>query len=166
MRPHLKLGLFAIMLLGGVTFAQDVIAPGPITLGSPRATASANGYIVVFAPGTPQNERANAAAFAGAGLRHNYTGIDAAAVTVPNANTLDALRRNPRVVDVVPDFIVRGAIKGGGGGGPPVVPDFSVRAGGKGGGGGGHPPPPPPVVFDTRQLISIGVQRVGMPITG
>src|SRR5713101_5322886 len=142
MRPHLKLGLFAIVLLSSVTFAQDVIAPGPITLGSPRPTALANGYIVVFAPGTPQNERANAAAFAGARLRHNYTGIDAAAVTVPNANALAALRRNPRVVGVVPDFIVGGAVKGSGGGGPPVVPEFAPQAGGKGGGGGGHPPPP------------------------
>src|SRR5713101_2997755 len=135
MRPHLKLGLFAIVLLSSVTFAQDVIAPGPITLGSPRPTALANGYIVVFAPGTPQNERANAVAFAGARLRHNYTGIDAAAVIVPNTNALDALRRNSRVVGVAPDFIVRGGIKGGGGGGPPVVPDSSVRGGGKGGGG-------------------------------
>ena len=166
MRSHLKLGLLAIVFLGGVTFAQDVIAPGPITLGSPRPTASANSYIVVFAPGTPQNARANAAGFAGARLRHNYIGIDAAAVIVPNANALDVLRRSPSVVGVVPDFIVRGAVQGGGGGGPPVVPDFIVHGGAKSGGGGGHRPPPTPVVFDTRQLISIGVQRVGMPITG
>jgi subtilisin len=145
-RPHTKVGLFAIVLFGRVALAQDVITPPPLTSSSQSPTASVNGYIVVFAPGTPQNERANAAAFAGAALRHNYTGIDAAAVTVPNANVLDALRRNPRVVGVVPDFIVRGGVKGGG--------------------RGGSPPPPTPVVLDTRQLISAEVQRVGLPVTG
>lgn len=143
---HSKSGLFAIVLLAGIAAAQDAVVPSPVTSRSPGPTPSADGYIVIFANGTSRAERANASIAAGARVRQNYTGMDAAAVTVPNANALDTLRHNSRVVRVVPDYI--------------------VRSGAKGGGRGGSPPPPAPVVFDTRQLISSGVQRVGMPITG
>jgi len=146
-RPHSIPGLFAITVLSGVAFGQDAVRlGGPLPITAQPPTASPNRYIVIFAACASQNERANVVLFAGAQLRHNYSTSEAAAVTVPNANVLDALRRNPRVSRVVPDFIVRTSAKGGG--------------------RGGNPPPPTPVVFDTRQLISTEVQRVGPPATG
>ena len=147
MRPYSRLGLSVATLLGSLALAQDVVqlgAPLPVTAQPPAA--SPNGYIVIFAAGTSQNDRANTVVFAGGRLRHNYATVDAAAVTVPNAAALEALRRNSRVSRVVPDFIIRSSAKGGG--------------------RGGSPPPPTPVVFDTRQLISTEVQRVGPPATG
>jgi subtilisin len=137
--------LFAALLLTSAAFAQELIGPTPITVNSQRPSASVNGYIVVFAPGTAPSARANVVAAAGARLRHNYSSLDAAAVSVPNANALEALKRGPGVIRVVPDFIIRNQAKGG-----------------KGGGG----PPPAPVTFDTRQVIPLGVQRVGPPTTG
>ena len=151
MRRHSISGLFAITLLSAVALAQD-----PVQLGGPRPVtaqppaASPNRYIVMFAAGTSPNERANAVLFAGAQLRHNYDTTEAAAVTVPNANVVEALRRNPRVSRVLPDFVIKSSAKGGGPKPPPPPP----------------PPPPTPVVFDTRQLISTEVQRVGPPATG
>jgi subtilisin family serine protease len=130
-------------MLANVAFAQELIGPAPITTSPQRPTASANGYIVVFAQGTTQNVRANVIAAAGARLRHNYSGTDAAAVTVPNTNALEALKRSTGVVRVVPDFIIHNQAKGSKGG-----------------------PPPTSVTFDTRQVISLGVQRVGPPATG
>jgi len=146
-RLNSKLSLFATMLMGSVALAQEVVQPGaprPITAAPPAS--SPNSYIVVFAVGTPKNDRTNTVAAAGGQLRHNYDSLDAAAVTVPNANALEALRRNARVSRVVPDFVIHTQAKGGG--------------------RGGSPPPPTPVVFDTRQLISTEVQRVGPPATG
>ena len=70
-------------------------------------TASANDYTVVFAQGTNPNVRANVVIVAGAGLRHNYFGMDAAAVTVLNTSVLETLKRSAGVVRVVPDFTTR-----------------------------------------------------------
>jgi subtilisin family serine protease len=131
------------MLAASVAFGQEVIGPAPITTNPRGPTASPNGYIVVFSQGTAQNVRANAVVATGARLRHNYAGTDAAAVTVPNTNALEALRRSTGVVRVVPDFIIHNQAKGSKGG-----------------------PPPTAVTFDTRQVISLGVQRVGPPATG
>ena len=130
-------------LLSSLAFAQEVIGPPAVTNGSERATATPNGYIVVFAQGTSPNARAGVVAASGAGLRHNYVGMDAAAVTAPNTNVLEALKRSPGVVRVVPDFIIHSQAKGSKGG-----------------------PPPTTVAFDTRQVIPLGVQRVGPPATG
>jgi subtilisin family serine protease len=138
-----SISLLLAAMLANVAFAQELIGPAPITTSPQRPAASPNGYIVVFAQGTAQNVRANVVAAAGARLRHNYTGTDAAAVTVPNTNALEALRRGTGVVRVVPDFIIHNQAKGGKGG-----------------------PPPTSVTFDTRQVISLGVQRVGPPATG
>jgi subtilisin family serine protease len=135
--------LLPAMMAASVAFAQEAIGPAPITASSQRPTATANGYIVVFAQGTSPNLRANVVVATGAGLRHNYIGTDAAAVTVPSANVLEALRRSADVVRVVPDFIIHNQAKGGKGG-----------------------PPPTTVTFDTRQVIPLGVQRVGPPATG
>jgi hypothetical protein len=99
-RQHLTSLLLAV-LIASVVFAQDIIGPAPITAGSQRPAATANGYIVVFAPGTNPSARANVVVAAGAALRHNYTATDAAAVTVPNPNVLDALRRSAGVARVV-----------------------------------------------------------------
>jgi len=136
--------LLPVMLAAGVAFGQEVTGPAPITTKPQSQAASPNGYIVVFVQGTPQNVRANTVVATGAGLRHNYVGTDASAVTVPNTNALEALRRSAGVIRVVPDFIIRNQAKGGGRGGPP----------------------PATVTFDTRQVISLGVQRVGPPATG
>jgi hypothetical protein len=99
MRQYTTTLLVAALFAAGVAFAQEVIGPAPITTSSQRPTASANGYIVVFAQGTSPNLRANAVVAAGAGLRHNYIGTDAAAVTVPNTNVLEALKRSADVVE-------------------------------------------------------------------
>src|SRR5437867_5695768 len=136
----------AAVCLAGSAFAQDVIRPGELARGSaPQpVTPAANRYIVRFTAGTSQAARANAAFLAGATVRHNYAGIEAIAVSVPNANALDGLRRNPQVTRIVPDFIVRSQqktdrnAKGGGGGGGTTLLDF-----------------------DTRQVISTEVQRAG-----
>lgn len=143
MRQYPTSILLPAVLLAGIAFAQEVIVPAPIATSSQRPTATPGGYIVVFAQGTSPSVRANVVVAAGAGLRHNYMGTDAAAVTVPNTNVLEALRRSAGVVRVVPDFIIHSQAKGGKGG-----------------------PPPATVTFDTRQVIPLGVQRVGPPATG
>jgi len=143
MRQYPTLLLVPAVLTASLAFAQDLIGPAPITTSSQRPTATANGYIVVFTQGTSPNARANVVVTAGAALRHNYIGMDAAAVTVPNTNVLEALRRSAGVVRVMPDFILHSQAKGGKGG-----------------------PPPTTVAFDTRQVIPLGVQRVGPPATG
>jgi hypothetical protein len=118
-----SISLLLPALLSSVAFAQELIGPAPIT--SQRATTSANGYIVVFAQGTSPNVRANVVIAAGAGLRHNYFGMDAAAVTVPNTNVLETLKRSAGVVRVIPDFIIHNQTKGGKGG-PPRRPLLST----------------------------------------
>ena len=141
------LRFYAALILGGVALAQDVErvgGPSPSSANPAPLSASSSGYIVKFAPGTPPNDRASAAFFAGVALRHNYTGADAIAISAPDPAALATLRQHPRVTAVVPDWIVRASAKGGG----------------HSGGG------PPPIVFDTRQLISTEVQRVGPPATG
>ena len=137
---------WAAVFLSGAALAQDVVRVGesvPARTSPTPPAVSANSYIVTFAPDTPQNERSNAAYFAGVAMRHNYAGMDAIAVSASDTNSLNALRQNPRVTGIVPDAIVRAGAKGGGHGGGPT-----------------------PVVFDTRQLISTEVQRIGPPATG
>lgn len=143
---------FTVACLISSAWAQDIVRRGEPPRESVRqaVTAAANRYIVTFTPGTPQSARANAAFLAGATVRHNYAGIDAIAITVPNTNVLDAVKRNPQVTRVLPDFIIRSEQKGGKGGG----------GGGSGGGGSAF------LDFDTRQIISTEVQRVGMPRSG
>src|SRR4030095_5897572 len=136
---------FSLAVLASTAFAQDIIQPGTLARGSAPEplVAVPSGYIVIFAPGTSRADRATAALLAGASVRHNYTAMDALAVSAPNANAVEALRRNPRVTRVAPDFVVRAQVK------PPNP-----------GGGGGA------LDFDTRQVISNEVQRVGMPAAG
>lgn len=133
---------FLALLAAGVTSGQELVGPAPSTAAAQPA-AAANRYIVVFAQGTAPSARANAVAAAGAILRHNYAGMDAAAVAVPNANALEALRRSAGVLRIAPDRVIRSQAKGKPG-----------------------PPPPTPLTFDTRQVIPLGVQRVGPPSTG
>ena len=109
-----------------------------------RATTLANGYIVQFAPGVSKSARAMAAAQAGAQIRHNYDSIEAISITVPNANALNALRSNSSVLRITADGIHHGRAKPG-----------------TGGGGGGTP-----LIFDTQQVISYEVQRIGIPAGG
>lgn len=141
---------FAILAFIATTaLAQDVIQPGGAlpSRSSQGAAAIPRAYIVSFAPGTSAAERANTALAAGAPLRHNYASVSAMAVTVPNDAALESIRRNPRVTRITPDHVISTQARGGGGK-PPGV-----------GGGGGVPP----VSFDTRQVVSNEVQRVGWP---
>ena len=132
----------AVLCLSGA-WAQDIIRPGELPRGaSPQPPAVvANGYIVAFAPGTSKAARATAALAAGAFVRFNYDGVEAIAVTVPNDNAVNTLRRHSAVLQVAPDRVVQGGVKPGGGGGTPLT-------------------------FDPRQLISYEVQRVGIPAGG
>jgi subtilisin len=127
------------VLIARVIFAQDIIQPGQSTRGAgpERAVAVNNGFIVTFAPGTSKNARALAALQAGAQVRHNYDNLAAISITA-TGNAVNALRSNPAVIRVTTDSLHRGRAKPGGGGGTPLT-------------------------FDTRQLVSEGVQRVGMP---
>jgi subtilisin len=99
-------------------------------------------YVVQFRDGTPPAARRAAAAAAGAAVRFVYNGVAGAAVRVPNAQVLAALRRNPAVVAIVPNRPVsayqQAQAKNGKGGG------------GRGGGGG-----------QASQVIPAGVARVG-----
>ncbi len=108
------------------------------------AQPAGDSYIVTFRDSTPQADRAAAVRAAGARVRFNYSIINAAAVTVPNANALAALGRNPRVLRITRDLPVRAIVnankRGGNGGGP----------NGGGGGGGG-----------SSQIIPDGVDRLG-----
>jgi hypothetical protein len=99
-----------------------------------RPTASATGYIVVFAPGTSPGARANAVLAAGARTTALTTQVPTPPQSPhPSSNVVESLRRSPGVTRVVPDFIVRNQAKGGRGG-----------------------PPATPVTFDTRQVIPLG----------
>ena len=108
----------------------NVVAQGP------------SNYIVTFRPGTDRAIRARAVANHGSALRFNYSGVDAAAVAVPNVNALAALVNDPSVMTVVPDRLVSAYQDVGG----------NVKASGKPGGGG-------PVA----QVVPAGVVRVGVP---
>jgi subtilisin family serine protease len=127
------------VLIARAIFAQDIIHPGQSTRGAgpERAVAVNNGFIVTFAPVTSKTARALAALQAGAQVRYNYDNLAAISITA-SSNAVNTLRSNPAVIRVTPDSIHHGRAKPGSGGGAPIT-------------------------FDTRQLISEGVQRVGMP---
>ena len=98
---------------------------------------SPESYIVRFREGTSAAARAAVVRGAGAALGVNFGRVNAAAVRVPNANALIALRNNPSVLAVIPNR-----------------PVFAYQnAKGKPGGGGGG----------TTQVVPAGVARVGLP---
>ena len=101
-------------------------------------------YIVTFRPGTDRGTRAKTVANHGAALRFNYSGVDAAAVAVPNDSALAALVNDPSVMAVVPDRLVSAYqdVRG------------NAKASGKPGGGGG-----------ASQVVPAGVTRVGASTT-
>jgi len=101
-------------------------------------------YIVTFRPGTDRSNRARTVANHGAALRFNYSGVDAAAVVVPNDNALRALSNDPSVMTIVPDRLVS------------AYQDVreNARASGKPGGGSGG---------GSGQVVPAGVARVGVP---
>jgi subtilisin len=100
-------------------------------------------YIVTFRPGTDRGNRARTVANHGAALRFNYSGVDAAAVVVPNDRALSALASDPSVVAVVPDRLVSAYqdVRG------------NAKGNGKPGGGAGG----------SAQVVPAGVTRVGVP---
>jgi len=154
MRTH----IWAVILSGLAAFGQDILRPGDSVRGGQRQSAAVvtNNYIVEFAPGNSRNDRANAASAAGASIRYLYNGVSAMAVTAPNQNALEALRRNPRVTQISPVRAITTQAKPPGAGGG--------NGGGNGGGSGGSCCSAPGT-FDTRQVISFEVQRVGLPTT-
>jgi subtilisin len=101
-------------------------------------------YIVTFASGTSQPQRAAAVQRAGAEVRFNYSIVNAVAIRVPSPNALTALRNDGSVVSIVPDRAVH-AIEG--------IEDIGQngKPGGNGGGGG------------SPQVTPEGVKRVGIP---
>ncbi len=104
-----------------------------------------------FQPGSAASQRAAAVSQAGGIAASALDLIDGFAVSLPNANAVAALRRNPLVTNVSPDHVQTTAAKGGNGGG----------GGGKPGGGGSGPDGE--IQFGTRQIIPLAVQRVGPP---
>ncbi len=123
MIPCFRLAALVVMLAGLV---QTVGAQG------------GDDYIVLFQPGTTGADRAGSAQRAGAALRSNYSIVAAAAVRVPNANALQALQRDPSVIQVIPDRritafqqadVAATAKPGGGGTGGQVVPEGVKRVG-------------------------------------
>src|SRR5258708_23713160 len=139
------LKITAAALIAQAVFAQEIIRSGQPRGQAPEPlTALNNGYIVTFAPGTPKATRALVALQAGAQVRHNYDNVDAISVTAPNSNSVNALRSNPAVRRVTPDWMHHGRVKpgsGGGGGTATVLP------------------------LDTLQMVSYEVQRIGIPQT-
>ncbi len=136
--PVLVLGVLCRMVFP--LAAQVRVPPQP-----PAQVGQVGDYIVRFYPGTTLAERAAAVLGAGAALRFNYRIVDASAVTVPNPNVLNALRRIPSVLDIVADRPVY-AIQG-----PAAPPD------GKG---------KPDKGRGSQEVVPEGVKRVGEPVDG
>jgi subtilisin family serine protease len=99
-------------------------------------------YIVTFKNAVSLPTRANAVRKAGAALRFNYAGVAAAAVAAPSEAALDALRRDPDVVAVIPDRAIS------------LHQAAASKGSGKPGGGG-----------STSQVVPAGVSRVGAATT-
>ena len=106
-------------------------------------------FIVTFRAGTAPAARGASVGRAGAGLRFDYSALNAAAVRIPNANALAALQNDPAVASIIPDrpvFALQSANAKGGN-----KPD---KPGGGGGGG------------KSKEIISSGLARVGLPSAG
>lgn len=139
-----------------VTVRNDLLRPRTVSVwrlavmalvlaqdASPLLAQGAEDHIVIFREGTNLAIRGIAVRNAGASVRFNYDGVDAAAIRVPNANVLAALQSNPSVVAVIPDRPVS-AYQG--------EKDNSGKGAGKPGGGGGG----------SQQVVPAGVARVGV----
>ena len=129
------------------SFVRGAMLLAVLSTGVLPVAAQANDYIVSFEPGTPGGARAAAAARHGAEVRYNFGIIDAIAVTAPNENALRALAGEAGVRSITPDY--------------PVFASQADRASenaikGKPGGGGGG---------GTPQVLPLGVQRVGAPLS-
>jgi subtilisin len=107
----------------------------------PLLAQGTQNYIVTFRAGTAPAGRAAAAGRAGAAVRFNFSGVNAAAVAVPNANALARLRNDAFVLAVIPDRAIF------------ANQNAAASGGGKPGGG------------STAQVLPAGVTRVGSPTT-
>jgi len=118
-----RLAVIAVFLTQGA--ASSLLAQG------------SENYIVLFRQGTNLPGRGIVVQNAGAALRFNYNGVEAAAIRVTNANALAALQKNPSVLAVIPDRPVsayqhangKGGGKPGNGGSPQVLPAGVARVG-------------------------------------
>lgn len=150
-------GIVILSVLGASSlYAQRMIPAGgqaPVIGGFSTTRGQASGrFIVQFKPGSSRNERDGAIGQAGGSAVAALDLIDGFAVSLPNANAVAALQRNPLVARIAPDFVNTGSAKGGNGGG----------------GGGGKPndggsTPGGDILFGTRQIVPLAVQRVGPP---
>ena len=113
-------------------------------MSTPAVAQGRSHYIVTFRAGTDRSTRARVVANHGAEVRFNFSGINAAAVAVPNDNALAALAKDPSVIAVVPDRLVSAYQDVG----------ANAKASGKPGGGGGG---------GAAQVVPAGVARVGVP---
>lgn len=142
LRQHLQAPLALALLIWATPFAMGQVRQAPRLPRQPGPPGSdGTRFLLRFAAGTPAANRAASVQRAGAALRFNYQTLDAAAITVPNANALTALRQDRSIIEIVPDRRI-----------------YAMQKGKK-----GPPPPPPPPPFGTRQIIPVGVQRVGLP---
>jgi len=157
LQPRNLTRLLLLTIAVSTVYAQEVIQSGNAQRGASatRPASRPNGYIVQFAKGTSQGARALAAVAAGATVNYIYANVDAIAVTVPNENALNSLKRHGAVTSVAPDFIVEAAVVRANAK-PPRPPS----------GGGGGTEPPPSLGFSTSQQLSYEVQRVGIPAAG
>jgi subtilisin len=108
--------------------------------GAVQARAQSGHYIVSFRTGTSHAARAAAVARAGGRIRFNYSLVEGAAITVPNANALQRLQQDAAVQSIIPDREV-------------FAIQLGAQAAGKGKPGGGG----------SAQIIPEGVKRVGKP---
>ena len=113
-------------------------------MSTPAVAQGRSHYIVTFRAGTDRGTRARVVANHGAEVRFNFSGINAAAVAVPNDNALAALAKDPSVIAVVQDRLVSAYQDVG----------ANAEASGKPGGGGGGA---------AAQVVPPGVARVGVP---
>jgi subtilisin len=103
----------------------------------PAFAQGSDKYIVTFSAAAGPATRAAVARTAGVGVRFNYRGVNALAVSIPSPAALAALQRDPTVLAVIPDRAMSafqnsrsGKPAGGGaGGGGQVVPAGVVRVG-------------------------------------
>jgi subtilisin family serine protease len=149
-RTHHR-GALALALFVSAAFLASAQLQSPLPPPGPGPSGG-NGtrYLVRFTAGTSPASRAAAVQRAGAALRYNFQTQDTAAITAADANVLNALRQDRTVVEILPDGRIYALQKGSNPG--------KGNGGGNGGGGGSEP-----ASFGTRQIIPVGVQRVGYP---
>jgi subtilisin family serine protease len=129
--------LFLFLVMG--IFAQVRTDPEP----GPKGGWDGKSYVVRFRAGVPEADRAAAVGRARALLKRNFSRVAAAAVEVPNANVLAALRAEISILD--------------------LIPDREVEVLGRPDGVGANARKPRPPGTGGSEVVPEGVKRVGQP---